>query len=82
MFHVSMLRRYEPDPSHVLQWRDLELDIDASFEERPVRIVDRREQVLRGRTIPLVRVLWTHYGVEEATWEREEEMRSRHPELF
>ena len=82
VFHVSMLRRYEPDPSHVLQWKDLELDVDATFEERPVRIVDRRDQVLRGRTIPLVRVLWTHYGVEETTWEREDEMRSRHPELF
>ena len=69
-------------PIHVLHWRDLELDVDATFEERPVRIVDRRDQVLRGRTIPLVRVLWTHYGVEEATWEHEDEMRTRHPELF
>ena len=67
---------------HVLQWRDLELDVDATFEEKPVRIVDRRVQVLRGRTIPLVRVLWTHYGVEKAMWEREDEMRSRHSELF
>ena len=82
MFHVSMLRRYELDPSHVLEWRDLELDVNATFEERPIRIVDQHDQVLRGRTIPLVRVLWTDYGVEEATWEREDEMRSRHPELF
>ena len=51
VFHVSMLRRYEPDPSHVLQWTDLELDADVSYEERPIQILDRREQVLRGKTI-------------------------------
>ncbi|GMP66376.1 hypothetical protein CsSME_00026758 [Camellia sinensis var. sinensis] len=74
VFHVSMLRKYEPDPSHVLDWTDLEVDEDASYEERPVRVLDRRDQVLRGKTIPLVKVLWKHHGVEEATWERELEM--------
>ena len=42
VFHVSMLRKYEPDPSHVLDWTDLEVDEDASYEERPVRVMDRR----------------------------------------
>ena len=82
MFHVSMLRKYEPDPSHVLDWTDLEVDEDASYEERPVRVSDRRDQVLRGKTIPLVKVLWKHHGVEEATWERELEVREKYPDLF
>ena len=82
VFYVSMLRKYEPDPSHVLDWGELELDADVTFEERPVQILDRREQVLRGKTIPLVRVLWTHYGVEESTWEREDDIRTRYPDLF
>ncbi|GMP39203.1 hypothetical protein CsSME_00010138 [Camellia sinensis var. sinensis] len=46
VFHVSMLRKYEPDPSHVLDWTDLEVDEDASYEERPVQVLDRRDQVL------------------------------------
>ena len=33
VFHVSMLRRYEPDPSHVLDWGDLDLEADVSYEE-------------------------------------------------
>ena len=82
VFHVSMLRKYEPDPSHVLDWTDLEVDEDASYEERPVRVLDRRDQVLRGKTIPLVKVLWKHHGVEEATWERELEVREKYPDLF
>ncbi|GAB2271985.1 hypothetical protein Dimus_038943 [Dionaea muscipula] len=82
VFHVSMLRKYEPDPSHVLDWEELDLEPDASYEERPIQIMDSREQVLRGKTIPLVKVLWSHHGVEEATWEREAGMRARFPELF
>ena len=68
VFHVSMLRRYEPNPSHVLEWSDLDLEADVSYEERAVQILDRRDQILRGRSIPLVKVLWSHHGVEEATW--------------
>ena len=82
VFHVSMLRRYEPNPSHVLEWSDLDLEPDVSYEERAVRILDRRDQVLRGRSILLVKVLWSHHEVEEATWEREDDIRSRYPELF
>ncbi|GAB2268533.1 hypothetical protein Dimus_038722 [Dionaea muscipula] len=82
VFHVSMLRKYEPDPSHVLDWENLDVEPDASFEERPLQILDARDQVLRGKTIPLVKVLWNHHGVEEATWEREAGMRARYPELF
>ncbi|GMP98691.1 hypothetical protein CsSME_00046487 [Camellia sinensis var. sinensis] len=82
VFHVSMLRKYEPDPSHVLDWVDLEVDEDASYEEKPVQILDTREQVLRGKTIPLVKVLWRHHGVEEATWEWEMEVRSKYLDLF
>ena len=82
VFHISMLRKYEPDPSHVLQWGGLELEADASFEEKAVEILDRRDQVLRGKTIHLVKVLWSHHGVEEATWEREDEIRAKYPHLF
>ena len=82
VFHVSMLRKYEPNPSHVLDWTDLEVDEDASYEKRPVRVLDRWDQVLRGKTIPLAKVLWKHHGVEEATWKRELEVREKYPDVF
>ena len=82
VFHVSMLRKYEPDPSHVIDHSDLVLDEDASFEVQPVRVVDRREKVLQGKSIPLVGVLWSQHGIQEETWELETEMRSKYPELF
>ena len=33
-------------------------------------------------TVRLVKVLWQHRGMEEATWEREDIMRTRYPFLF
>ena len=45
-------------------------------------ILDSRDQVLRRKTVRLVRVLWRHYGVEESTWEREDTMRATYPFLF
>ena len=57
VFHVSMLRKYTPDPTHVLDWRQIEVDTDETFEEGPVCILDSHDQVLRRKTVRLVRVL-------------------------
>ncbi|KAA0041109.1 hypothetical protein E6C27_scaffold128G00120 [Cucumis melo var. makuwa] len=82
VFHVSMLRKYIPDPSHVLQDQPVELKEDLSYVEEPVQILDRKEQVLRNKTIPLIKVLWRHHGAEEATWEPEYQMKKSYPILF
>ena len=57
VFHVSMLRRYTLDTAHVVDWGEIEVDTDGTFEEGPVCIMDCRDQVLRGKTVRLVRVL-------------------------
>ena len=36
VFHVSMLRKYTPDPAHVVDWGQVEVDMDETFEEGPV----------------------------------------------
>ena len=82
VFHVSMLRRYTPDPAHVVDWGEIEVDTDGTFEEGPVCIMDSRDQVFRRKIVRLVRVLWRHRGVEESTWEREDTMRATYPFLF
>ena len=65
-FHVSMLRKYIPGPSHVLTEQPVEIQENLTYEEEPMQILDRREQVLRNKTIPLVKVLWRSHTVEEA----------------
>ena len=82
VFHVSMLRRYTPDPAHVVDWGEIEVDTDGTFEKGPVYIMDSRDQVLQRKTVRLVRVLWQHCAVEESTWEREDTMRATYPFLF
>ena len=82
VFHVSMLRKYTPDPTHVVDWGQIEVDTDGTFEEGPVCILDSCDQVLLRKTVRLVRVLWRHYGVEESTWELEDTMRATYPFLF
>ena len=82
VFLVSMLRRYTPDPAHVGDWGQIEIDTDETFEEGPVCIVDSRDRVLRRKTVRLVRVIWKHCGVEDSTWECEDTMRATYPFLF
>ncbi|KAJ8755828.1 hypothetical protein K2173_024373 [Erythroxylum novogranatense] len=82
VFHVSMLRRYRSDPSHVVQASDVQLRDDLSYEELPVQILDIKDKVLRNKTVQLVKVLWRNHLVEEATWEPLEAMREKYPHLF
>ena len=82
VFHVSMLRRYTPDPAHVVDWGEIEVDTNGTFDEGPIFIIDSRDQVLRRKTVRLVRVIWRHCGVEESTWECEDTMRATYPFLF
>ncbi|RVW65013.1 hypothetical protein CK203_062551 [Vitis vinifera] len=61
---------------------NLNLQEDITYEEGLREILDKKEQILRTKTIPLVKVLWDHHGVEEATWELESVMRNKYLELF
>ncbi|XP_015165551.1 uncharacterized protein [Solanum tuberosum] len=82
VFHVSMLRWYVPDESHILQYGAVELDDRLTFVEEPVAILARDVRRLRSRAIPVVKVHWRHRPVEEATWKTEHEMREQFPSLF
>ena len=82
VFHVSMLRRYIPDESHVLRYDSVELDDRLTFVEELVAILARDVRQLRSRSIPVVKVQWRHRPIEEATWEIEQEMQEQFPSLF
>ena len=82
VFHVSMLRKYTPNPAHVVDWGEITVDTDGTFEKGLVRTLDSRDQVLRCKIVRLVKVLWRHRGVEEATWECKDKMRATYPFLF
>lgn len=57
VFHVSMLRKYVLDSSHILQEQSIEIMKDLTYEERHLRVLDRKEQVLITKIISMVKVL-------------------------
>ena len=82
VFHVSMLRRYTADPSHILVQQTIEIEKNLSYEERPVRILDRQEKRLRNKVIPLVKIWWENQPGNKASWEKEDDMHLKYPHLF
>ncbi|RVW49285.1 Transposon Ty3-I Gag-Pol polyprotein [Vitis vinifera] len=82
VFHVSTLRKYVFDPSHVVELKPIQISEDLTYEEVSVQIVDVMDKVLRHAVVKLVKVQWSNHSVREATWELEEEMREKHPYLF
>ena len=82
VFHVSMLRRYRSDPSHVVSSETIELRLDLTYEEESMEILAREVKELRNKKIPLVKVLWRNHKTEESTWESEETMQQQYPQLF
>ena len=57
VFHVSMLRKYTLDPAHLVDWGEMDVNTDGTFEEGPMRIMDSQDHVLRRKTMRLVKVL-------------------------
>ncbi|XP_058103496.1 uncharacterized protein LOC131247069 [Magnolia sinica] len=82
VFHISMLKKYMPDKLPIVSCKQVKLTDDASYTEEPIRILDYKEQVLRTKMIPLVKVIWSHNREEEVTWEREVEVKEKYPHLF
>nr|XP_033512010.1 uncharacterized protein LOC117276756 [Nicotiana tomentosiformis] len=56
LFHVSMLRKYIGDPSHVLDFSTVQLEGDMTYDVEPMAILDRQVRRLRSKDIALVKV--------------------------
>jgi hypothetical protein len=82
VFHVSMLRKFLRDPDHQIELEPIAVQQDLTLECRPMRILESSERVMRRRSIKYVKVLWTNQSEREATWELEELMWQKYPELF
>ncbi|KAK4383179.1 hypothetical protein Sango_2802100 [Sesamum angolense] len=82
VFHISMLRRYRSDPSHILREPEIEVSEGLTYVEEPIEILDRTIKKLRNKEISMVKVKWSHHSPRETTWEVEENMREKYPYLF
>ena len=82
MFSRVQLQKYVPDEKHVLNYSELTLRSNLTYEVQPVAILDRREKALKNRVISLVRVAWDPNSPRDSTWELEEEIQEKYPYLF
>ncbi|XP_055835173.1 uncharacterized protein LOC129903652 [Solanum dulcamara] len=82
VFHVSMLRKFVGDPSRVFPVEDIQVTEELSYEEQPVAILDRQVRRLRTKDVASIKVLWRNSNREEMTWEAEEGMKKKYPQLF
>ena len=73
-----MLQGPNPSRDHEV----LELQQDLSYKEHPVRILDQAERRTRQKVIKFLKVHWSHYSKDEATWEHEDSLRDEYPVLF
>ena len=82
VFHVSILKRYIHDATHVINWNVIQVEPEGGFQVGSKYILDRRKTLLRNRTITQVKVQWKKRNPKEATWELESDMREAYPVLF
>ena len=82
VFHVSQLRKCFKTPDRTVNFEDIELQEDLSYREHPVAILEETERKTRNKSIKFLKVKWSHHSDREATWEREDHLRSEYPEFF
>ena len=79
---VLKLRKCLRVPEEQLPLEELDIQEDLSYKEYPVRILETTERITRSRIIRMCKVQWNKHSVDEATWLREEDLRTDYPNLF
>jgi hypothetical protein len=63
-------------PEEQLPVEDLEVQEDLTYIEKPTQILETADRVTRRNTIRMCKVIWGLHSKEEATWEREDELKA------
>nr|GFB84868.1 putative reverse transcriptase domain-containing protein [Tanacetum cinerariifolium] len=81
-FHVSNLKKCLADVNLHVPLNEVNVDDKLRFVEEPIEILDRGVKKLKRRWIPIVKVRWNSRRGPEFTWEQEDEMKHKYPQLF
>ena len=87
VFHVSQLKKCHAEMADIplrdtVHLEAIQLDSDLTYEEKPVKILEFASRVTCNKVIMFCRVQWSHHTEDEATWEREDHLRSEYPAFF
>jgi hypothetical protein len=79
IFHISQLKKCLKAPVDVVLPEVAPLKTDLTYPEHPIKILDQKSRVTRRKMIKFYKVQWSNQMVEDATWESEDFLCSRHP---
>jgi hypothetical protein len=82
VFHVSVLRHYISDPTHVIDMSSFQVSDEGALTAEPVHILDHCVRQLRHRMVDQVKVQWDNYSLHSVTWEDAYDMHQQFPFLF
>ncbi|GKB50755.1 hypothetical protein Tco_0901508 [Tanacetum coccineum] len=81
-FHVSNLKKCLADVTLHVPLEEVKINDKLHFVEEPMEIMDREVKKLNKRRIAIVKFRWNSRRGPEFTWEREDEMKRKYPQLF
>ena len=82
VFHVSQLKKRLHVLEERVEVRDIKLESDLAYEEKPVQIIDSKDRVTRNRVIKFHKVMWNNHSEQDAMWEREDYLREVYPAFY
>jgi hypothetical protein len=82
IFHVSQLRKCLKIPTEIIHPQAIEIELDLTYTEQPIRVLDSKERNTRRETIKMFKIQWGHHTEEEATWETESYLQQNFPDLL
>jgi hypothetical protein len=82
VFDVCQLKKCLRVPEEQLPMEDLDAKEDLSYQEYPVKISKTSERVTQNKKIRMCKMQSSHHTEEEATWERQEELKAEFPSFF
>ncbi|GJU68455.1 hypothetical protein Tco_1254714 [Tanacetum coccineum] len=81
-FHVSNMKKCLADINFHVPLEEIKIDDKLCFVKEPIEIMDHEVKKLKRSWIPIVKVHWNSRRGPEFTWEREDEMKRKYPQLF
>ncbi|GKD37192.1 putative reverse transcriptase domain-containing protein [Tanacetum coccineum] len=81
-FHVSNLKKCLSDEPLAIPLDEIHIDEKLNFIEETVEIMYREVKRLKKSRIPIVKVRWDSRRGPEYTWEREDQIKKKYPNIF
>ena len=79
---MSQLKQCFKQPEQAVDLGEIQLSVDLSYSERPVRVLETLERKTRNKTVKFMKVQWAHHSEKEAAWECEDRLCSEYLDLF